>query len=183
MSGSSVKELRKHHTGAQRVPQVHGRAHGKGARREIVSVEGKIRDGNKETFYNTPGFRTKDTDIDGAVVDSFAREVMWHYRLGPLDFWFPLTAELQKKYPFRLEGEENYRGFDAWRISCRDARHEHQTGGREEQLPEVRQRCLVPGHPRRRDEAPRAVSLQPDHRIQFHRFGISQDRRTKLSRI
>ena len=45
---------------------------------------------------------------------------MWHDRLGPLDFSFPLTSELQKKYTFRLEGEENYDGHEAWRISYRE---------------------------------------------------------------
>ncbi len=45
---------------------------------------------------------------------------MWHYRLGPMDFWFPLTTELQRKYTFRLEGEEDYRGYDAYRISYRE---------------------------------------------------------------
>jgi hypothetical protein len=95
----------------------------KGARRKIVSVEGKILAGKKETTYDTAGFRTKDTDIDGALVDSFAREVMWHERIGPMDFWFPLTTKLQAKYDFKLEGEEKYQGYHAYRISY------HEKGG------------------------------------------------------
>ncbi|HWE48958.1 MAG TPA: hypothetical protein VG273_04185 [Bryobacteraceae bacterium] len=91
-----------------------------GAHRKIVSVEGKILDGKKEISYNTAGFRTKNTDIDGALTDSFAREVMWHNRLGPMEFWFPLTAELQAKYKFTLEGQEKYQSYDAWRISYRE---------------------------------------------------------------
>jgi hypothetical protein len=92
----------------------------KGARRKIVSVEGKILNGKKEITYASAGFRTKDSDIDGAVVDSFAREVMWRDRIGPMEFWFPLTTKLQAKYDFKLEGDEKYQGYDAYRISYRE---------------------------------------------------------------
>ena len=88
-----------------------------GASRKIVSVEGKIHDGAGDIGYTTAGFRTKATDIDGALIDSFAREVMWKERMGPLDYWFPLTAKRQARYTFKLEGEETWHGYDAWRIS------------------------------------------------------------------
>ncbi len=59
-------------------------------------------------------------DIDGALVDSFARDVMWNDRLGPMDFWFPLTTKVQAGYTFRLEGEETWHGYQARRISFRE---------------------------------------------------------------
>src|SRR5580658_9095801 len=49
----------------------------KGAQRKLVKVEGKILDGKKEIAYNEAGYRTKDADIDGGVVNIFAREIMW----------------------------------------------------------------------------------------------------------
>src|SRR5580658_2038677 len=49
----------------------------KGAQRKLVKVEGKILEGRKEVAYNQAGYRKKDADVDGALVDSLAREVMW----------------------------------------------------------------------------------------------------------
>src|SRR5580692_4021541 len=44
----------------------------KGAQRKLVSVEGKILEGKKEIPYSEAGYRTKDADIDGGLVDTFA---------------------------------------------------------------------------------------------------------------
>jgi hypothetical protein len=81
----------------------------KGAERSLVKVEGKILDGRKEINYTDAGFRRKDIDLDGAIVDSLAREIMWRKNtIGPVDYWFPL--EHLEKYTFTLEGEERYHG-------------------------------------------------------------------------
>jgi hypothetical protein len=94
----------------------------KGARRKMVSVEGKIQEGKKQTTYDTAGFHTKSMDIDGSLVDSFAREIMWRKNmLGVMTFWFPLAADQQDKYTFKLEAEERYQDLDVYRISYRQS--------------------------------------------------------------
>src|ERR1700723_3458427 len=66
----------------------------KGAQRKLVKVEGKILDGKKEVAYSRAGYRTKDMDVDGALVDTFAREVMWRRdAMGPMVYWFPLESK------------------------------------------------------------------------------------------
>ncbi len=92
----------------------------KKAQRKLVKVEGKILDGKKEIAYSQAGYKTKDADIDGALVDSFAREVMWRNdSLGSIQYWFPLEAKNLEKYIFKLEGEERYHDYDVYRISFR----------------------------------------------------------------
>jgi hypothetical protein len=57
----------------------------KGAQRKLVKVEGKILEGKKEVAYSEAGYRQKDADIDGALVDTFAREIMWRRNsVGPM---------------------------------------------------------------------------------------------------
>lgn len=90
----------------------------KGAARRLVRVQGKILEGKKEVAYTEAGYRTKDMDIDGALTDSFARELLWKKdSSGPMVGWFPLTQHRMKYYEFHLEGEENYRGFDVYKVS------------------------------------------------------------------
>ena len=90
----------------------------KGASRKLVKVSGKILEGKKEISYTEAGYKTKDLDIDGAITDSFAREILWRKdTAGPLVGWFPLTRRRMKNYNFHLEGEEKYREYDVYRIS------------------------------------------------------------------
>ena len=89
----------------------------KGARRRLVKVDGRILDGRKEITYHEAGYRRKDSDLDGALTASFARDVMWNKsEIGPMVEWFPLTASRTSKYSFRLEGEEKYRDYDVYKI-------------------------------------------------------------------
>jgi hypothetical protein len=90
----------------------------KGADRKLVRVEGKVIEGKKQTTYSEAGYRTKDMDIDGAITDSFARDVMWRKgEFGPMVDWFPLTPGQQSKYSFTLEGEEKYRDYDVYKVA------------------------------------------------------------------
>lgn len=90
----------------------------KGAGRKLVDVAGKISDGKNEITYNVPAYRTKDTDIDGAIVDALARDVDWRKdEIGQMAFLFPLDGKHQSRYRFKLAGEEKYQEFDAWRIT------------------------------------------------------------------
>jgi hypothetical protein len=92
----------------------------KGAQRKLVKVEGKILEGNKEVTYTEAGYRQKDADIDGGMVDTFAREVMWRRNtMGVMVYWSPLESKNLERYVFRLEGEERYRDYDVYRITFR----------------------------------------------------------------
>lgn len=97
----------------------------KGAQRKLVKLAGKILEGRKEVDYTEAGFRQKDIDIDGALVDSFAREVMWrHDSMGLMVYWGPLESRNLHRYVFRLQGEERYRDYDVYRITFRSIEDE-----------------------------------------------------------
>jgi hypothetical protein len=91
---------------------------GKGAERKLVKVEGKIVDGAHVVNYSEAGFRRKETDIDGAITDSIAREILWRRdNLGGMAYRFPLESGNLDRYDFKYEGEEHYREYDVFRIS------------------------------------------------------------------
>jgi hypothetical protein len=90
----------------------------KGASRKLVKLEGKILEGKHEVAYTEAGYKTKNMDIDGALTDSFAREILWKKdRGGPMVSWFPLTHNRLKHYTFHYEGEEKYREFEVYKVT------------------------------------------------------------------
>jgi hypothetical protein len=75
----------------------------KGAQRKLVKVEGKILEGNKEVTYTEAGYRQKDADIDGGLVDTFAREVMWRRNtMGVMVYWSRLESKNLERYVYSL---------------------------------------------------------------------------------
>jgi len=85
----------------------------KGAERKLVRVEGKILEGKKEVAYTEAGYRQKNADIDGGLVDTFAREILWRPdHLGMMEYRIPLESKNLEKYDFKFEGEERYRDYD-----------------------------------------------------------------------
>ena len=90
----------------------------RGAARKLVKVDGKILEGKKEVAYDKAGYRTKEMDVDGALTDSFARELLWKKdHAGPMVSWFPLSRQRMKYYTFELAGEERYRNFDVYKVT------------------------------------------------------------------
>jgi hypothetical protein len=90
----------------------------KGASRKLIKVGGRILEGKKEIAYAEAGYKTKDMDIDGALTDSFARELLWRRdSAGPMVGWFPLTPKRIAHYTFTYEGEERYRDYDVYKVS------------------------------------------------------------------
>jgi hypothetical protein len=90
----------------------------RGASRKLTKLEGKILEGKTETAYTEAGYRTKNMDIDGALTDSFAREILWKKdRGGPMVSWFPLTHRRMEHYTFTSLGEEKYRDYDVYKIA------------------------------------------------------------------
>jgi hypothetical protein len=92
----------------------------KGAERKLVGVQGKILEGSRTIDYAEAGFRRKAMDIDGALVDSFAREVASRKSAIPNMDWFPFEAKQLDSYSFKIEGEERYHEYDVYRISFRE---------------------------------------------------------------
>ncbi len=102
----------------------------KGAGRKLIRVEGKIGAGKKSIPYTTAGFRTKNADIDGALVEGLAKDINWRKdTVGPISYLMPLSAEHQNRYTFTLDGEEQYQGFDVWRIRFRQSDGEDNWSG------------------------------------------------------
>jgi len=90
----------------------------KGAKRKLVKVDGRILDGKQEREYHEAGYRTKEADIDGAITDSVARELMWRRNsMGLMEYWDPLQSQNLAKYTFKLDGEERYQDYDVYKIT------------------------------------------------------------------
>ncbi len=104
---------------AQEEARVYSVAPGaKGAERVLLSASGRILEGRKEIRYDQPGFERKKLDIDASLTRSFAEEVMWSKgTISPMAEWFPLTQAHQRHYQFQLLGEEQYKGYDVYKIA------------------------------------------------------------------
>jgi hypothetical protein len=90
-----------------------------GTTRELVKFAGKYGVGKKEVPISTPGEEYKRMDIDAGLVNSMAE----HFgndrksRDGVSTGMFPLTASKQKHYEFSLEGKEQYRDREVFRVT------------------------------------------------------------------
>ena len=73
----------------------------------------------KTISYDQPGHEYKNIDIDGQVAHELANNLTDDSKSkdGIAHDLFPLTAKEQKKYDFRLEGTEEYRGSPVYRIT------------------------------------------------------------------
>jgi len=84
-----------------------------------VNFTGKYEKSGKLFEYNEPGFEYKGVDIDGELANEFANDLAndKESRDGITNDLFALTGEKQKKYTFKFEGKENYRGTEVYRIT------------------------------------------------------------------
>ncbi len=91
----------------------------KGFQKDLVHFNGKYEKGGKLFEYNEPGFEYKGMDIDGDLANELANDLAndKESRDGITNDLFALTAEKQKKFVFRYEGKENYRGTEVYRIT------------------------------------------------------------------
>jgi hypothetical protein len=90
----------------------------KGAKRKLVKLEGKVIEGKKQIPYSDARFRIKKMDIDGELTDGFAHDLLWS-KNGKVD-WFPIHKKNLDRYAFTLNGTENYREYDVYRISYQE---------------------------------------------------------------
>ena len=91
----------------------------KGFHKELAHFAGKYEKGGKYVEYDKPGYEYKDLDIDGELIDDLTNDLT--NEQGTRDAlardMFPLTAKEQKRYAFRLDGKENYRGTEVYKIT------------------------------------------------------------------
>lgn len=90
-----------------------------GAQKERVSFKGQYEKGGKLLPYDEPGFRHKDVDLDGDILESLTDDLVHDRKTrdGLATDLFPLTRAEQRKYDFRLTGARKVAGRDAWIVA------------------------------------------------------------------
>lgn len=88
-------------------------------RKKLVNFEGKYESHGKYSNYDRPGYEYKNIDIDGSLIDSMSEDLTNDRgsRDGLDNDLFPLTRGEQRKYDFKLQGTEQYRGRPVFRVS------------------------------------------------------------------
>ncbi|MBZ5611980.1 MAG: hypothetical protein LAP38_27275 [Acidobacteriia bacterium] len=90
-----------------------------GTRKERTVFRGKYFDHGKTVEFDQPGYEHRKMDIDAnlvkGVAESFASDKKT--RDGIEHDLFPLTSKQQRKYNFKLEAAEDYRGTPVYRIT------------------------------------------------------------------
>jgi hypothetical protein len=89
-----------------------------GTGKSLVRFSGRYERDGEYLYYAKPGFEYKEMDIDGELMDELADEFVRDEksRDGFRPDLFPLTSREQAKYRFTLEGREEYRGREVYRI-------------------------------------------------------------------
>jgi len=90
-----------------------------GVEKTLDKFEGRYESKGKYFSYDKPGYTYKGLDIDGDLVHDMSDDMMNDQKTqdGIGHDLFPLTAEEQKKYDFRLVGKEEYRGRAVYRVA------------------------------------------------------------------
>jgi hypothetical protein len=91
----------------------------KGTEKKLVHFEGRYEKGGKLLPYDHPHFQYKDADIDGDLIEDLTNDVVNDRKSRDAmgrDL-FPLTAEEQEHYKFKLAGRRKAEGVEAWRIT------------------------------------------------------------------
>jgi hypothetical protein len=91
----------------------------KGFHKELTHFTGKYEKGGKFIDFDKPGYQYKGLDLDANLTDGLAKDLAddKDSRDGVSKGLFPLTAAEQKKFKFRLEGKEDYRGTEVYRVT------------------------------------------------------------------
>jgi hypothetical protein len=88
-------------------------------KKSLVHFEGKYERHGRYIEYDQPGYEYKEMDIDGELIDDLSKDMTddRHSRDGLGCDLFPLTTQEQRKYDFKLEAVESYRGRQVYRVS------------------------------------------------------------------
>jgi hypothetical protein len=93
--------------------------------KQLAKFAGKYESKGRYVEYDEPDYQYKDLDIDGELIHDMANDMMndQKSRDGIAHDLFPLTAEEQQKYDFRLVDRETYRGRTVYRVAFQPRRH------------------------------------------------------------
>jgi hypothetical protein len=96
-----------------------------GFEKRLTKFAGKYEHKGQYIAYAQPGYRYKDTDIDGFTLHDMSEDMTndQKSRDGIGRDFFPLTAEEQRKYNFRLVGTETNRGRPVYRVAFQPKPH------------------------------------------------------------
>jgi len=100
-------------------------------KKELTKFEGYYGYHGKTVPYDRPGYKYKDLDIDGDLINDMSEDMMGHHdsRDGIDNDLFPLTYHQQQKYDFKLVGTETYRGHDVYRVTFEPKKGSHVEDG------------------------------------------------------
>lgn len=95
-----------------------------GVEREMVKFAGKYGDHGKEFAFSEPGQEHKSMDIDAGLVKSIANHFGGDHESkdGINHELFPLSARHQKVHRFHMEGREQYKGREVFRVTFEPVR-------------------------------------------------------------
>jgi hypothetical protein len=93
--------------------------------KQLAKFAGKYEVKGRYVEYDQPDYKYKGLDIDGDLIHDMANDMMndQKSRDGIAQDLFPLTAEEQRKYDFRLVDRESYRGRTVYRVAFQPRRH------------------------------------------------------------
>src|SRR5262245_13457034 len=117
------KQLLRMHRGSGKLAREERREYNvmpgeKGQEKQLTGVEGNYERDGKYIGYSNPGFTYKEMDIDGELINEMADEMInTGSRDGIGHDLFPLTAEQQSRYRFKLAATETYRGRPVYRVA------------------------------------------------------------------
>ena len=99
---------------------------GHGVRKELLRFDGRYEYKGKYVAYDRPGYKYKDMDVDGDLIQGLSEDLTNDRRsrdgIG-VDL-FPLTAEEQRKYNFKMMAAEQYCGREVYRIGFEPKPHQ-----------------------------------------------------------
>jgi len=99
----------------------------KGTEKKLVSFKGEYRKGKAMSGYSEPGFKYKDNDMDGELIEEFTDDLVndKQSRDGIPHSLFPLRSKDLPQYRFSMKGETEYNGRRTYRILFEPHKTEH----------------------------------------------------------
>jgi hypothetical protein len=100
---------------------------GQGTEKKLVSFSGEYSRGKQILPYDKPGFKYKDTDVDGELIDELTDNLVndKKSRDGIPHSLFPLSSKDLRYYSFRLAGETEYNSRRTYKIEFEPLEIDH----------------------------------------------------------
>ncbi|HVW09690.1 MAG TPA: hypothetical protein VHC90_13970 [Bryobacteraceae bacterium] len=99
--------------------------------RDMVRFAGKYSDRGQEFAVSKPGEEHREIDLDASIAEALGDSIGGDNdaRDGVSYDFFPLSAEKQKHYVFKLKGTEIWRGRNVFRITFEPLKNKDEDGG------------------------------------------------------